>query len=248
MILGTWKCYGFVEHNFLPSPEIQKVVLDAHRHVLYHSKKTSIMHEIISRSVALFTIILISPLIAIIMLMIWLEDPGPVFFVKNSVGKDGRNFKQLKFRTMIYDAERITGPVLASHDDNRTLIVGRFLRKTALDEIPQLFNILAGEMAFVGPRPQRTILVAEYLKDMPEFAERHAVLPGMAGLAQVAGSYYISPRQKLRFDRIYIAHASLGFDLKLIGLAFMLVFWLRWRRNWNGRIPRRWMRLFSRGG
>jgi lipopolysaccharide/colanic/teichoic acid biosynthesis glycosyltransferase len=96
-------------------------------------------------------------------------------------------------------------------------------------------------MSFVGPRPQRTVLVYEYLRAMPEFAERHRVLPGLAGLAQVAGTYYISPRQKLRYDRIYTRHANLGFDLKLIGLAFVLVFYLRWKPGSADRIPRHWL-------
>jgi lipopolysaccharide/colanic/teichoic acid biosynthesis glycosyltransferase len=172
-----------------------------------------------------------------------MEDPGPIFFVKNSVGKGGVNFHQLKFRTMVYNAESVTGPILARRDDSRTLSIGRFLRKTALDELPQLFNILLGQMSFVGPRPQRTVLVYEYLQEIPEFAERHRVLPGLSGLAQVVGNYYSTPRQKLRFDRIYAQHASLGFDLKLLVLAFLIVFWLRWRPDWDGRIPRSWMRF-----
>jgi lipopolysaccharide/colanic/teichoic acid biosynthesis glycosyltransferase len=100
-------------------------------------------------------------------------------------------------------------------------------------------------MSFVGPRPQRTILVNEYLKQMPEFAERHRVLPGLSGLAQVAGDYYLTPRQKLRYDSLYTRHSSLGFDIKLILIAFLIVFWLRWRKDWNGRLPRGWLRFGS---
>jgi lipopolysaccharide/colanic/teichoic acid biosynthesis glycosyltransferase len=141
---------------------------------------------------------------------------------------------------MVREAENNTGPVLASEEDERVLGVGRLLRKTALDELPQLINILRGEMSFVGPRPQRTVLVHGYLETMPEYAERHRVLPGLAGLAQVAGDYYLTPRQKLRFDRLYIRHRSLGFDLKLILLAFAMAFWFRWQSGWNGRLPRKW--------
>jgi lipopolysaccharide/colanic/teichoic acid biosynthesis glycosyltransferase len=158
------------------------------------------------------------------------------------VGKGGANFHQFKLRTMVREAENNTGPVLASEEDERVLGVGRLLRKTALDELPQLINILRGEMSFVGPRPQRTVLVHGYLETMPEYAERHRVLPGLAGLAQVAGDYYLTPRQKLRFDRLYIRHRSLGFDLKLIGLACMITFWFRWKKDWNGRLPRQWYR------
>jgi len=121
------------------------------------------------------------------------------------------------------------------------------LRKAALDELPQLVNILLGEMSFVGPRPQRTVLVHEYLQRMPEYAERHRIAPGLAGLAQVAGDYFLTPCQKLRFDRLYIRHASLGFDLKLILLAFLIAFWYRWQKDWNGRLPRRLMRWGSAG-
>ena len=176
-------------------------------------------------------------------ILIWLEDPGPLLVVKNSVGRNGVNFRQYKFRTMVREAEKETGPVLSYEDDHRTLIIGRLLRKTALDELPQLINILRGEMSFVGPRPQRTVLVLDYLKTMPEYAYRHAVAPGLAGLAQVAGDYYLTPRQKLRFDRLYIRRMTLGFDLKLLGLAFLVAFWFRWKRQWNGRIPRRLMRF-----
>jgi lipopolysaccharide/colanic/teichoic acid biosynthesis glycosyltransferase len=178
----------------------------------------------------------------LIAFFIWFEDPGPLLFVKNSVGRGGRNFHQFKFRSMVRDAEKETGPVLSSEDDARVLKIGHVLRKTALDELPQLLNILDGEMSFVGPRPQRTVLVREYLHAMPEYAERHAVAPGISGLAQVVGSYYITPRQKLRLDRLYCHHASLGFDLKLLVIAFLLVFYLRWKKGWNGKVPRQWIR------
>ena len=148
---------------------------------------------------------------------------------------------------MVSCAEEGTGPVLAKEQDERVLHFGSLLRKTALDELPQLLNILRGEMSFVGPRPQRTVLVADYLQRMPVYAERHRVLPGLAGLAQVAGDYYLTPRQKLRFDRLYIQHVSLGFDLRLLGLAFLITFWYRWRPDWNGRLPRRFLHPHTRG-
>jgi lipopolysaccharide/colanic/teichoic acid biosynthesis glycosyltransferase len=175
--------------------------------------------------------------------LIWFEDPGPLLFVKNSVGIGGVNFRQYKYRSMVREAEQATGPVLAQEQDERVLWIGRLLRKTALDEIPQLVNILRGDMSFVGPRPQRTVLVHGYLQQMPEYAERHRVRPGLAGLAQVAGDYYLTPRQKLRFDRLYIRHISLGYDLKLIFAAFLLTFWYRWQKDWNGRMPRKLLHM-----
>ena len=148
---------------------------------------------------------------------------------------------------MVHGAEDTTGPVLASEEDERVLGIGRLLRKTALDELPQLLNILRGEMSFVGPRPQRTVLVQSYLREIPEYAQRHRVLPGLSGLAQVAGDYYLTPRQKLRFDRLYIEYTGLGFDLKLITLAFLITFWFRWQKDWDGRLPRSWLRFGSHG-
>ncbi|HSO26774.1 MAG TPA: sugar transferase, partial [Anaerolineales bacterium] len=170
--------------------------------------------------------------------LIWFEDPGPVFFVKNSVGKDGHSFRQYKFRTMVRGAENETGPIMAQVGDQRVLRFGRFMRKTALDELPQLINILSGQMSFVGPRPQRTVLVLGYLQQAPEYAGRHRVLPGLAGLAQVAGDYFLTPRQKLRFDCLYIRYSSVGYDLRLIGLAFLIAFWFRWQKDWDGKLPR----------
>jgi len=171
--------------------------------------------------------------------LIWIEDPGPVLFVKHSIGRGGKNFRLLKFRTMALEMEKHMALVQTQEVEAKTLRFGRFLRKTALDELPQLLNILRGEMSFVGPRPHRTPLVALYLEKMPEFAERHMVLPGLAGLAQVSGDFYMTPRQKLRFDRLYIKHRSVGFDIKLMFLAFLITFWYRWQKKWNRRLPRR---------
>ena len=146
---------------------------------------------------------------------------------------------------MVRGAEETTGPVLADEVDGRVLKAGKVLRKTALDELPQLINILSGDMSFVGPRPQRTVLVRDYLERMPEYAERHRVLPGLAGLAQVAGDYYLTPRQKLRFDRLYIRYSGLGYDLLLLFLAFLITFWYRWKPDWDGRLPRRLLHMRS---
>jgi lipopolysaccharide/colanic/teichoic acid biosynthesis glycosyltransferase len=148
---------------------------------------------------------------------------------------------------MVHGAEVESGPIWSEKSDPRVLRSGALLRKTALDELPQLVNILAGQMSIVGPRPQRTVLVAEYLRELPTYADRHRLPPGLAGLAQVAGHYYITPRQKLRFDRLYLEHAGLGFDLKLLAIAFAVVFWLRWRPGWNGRLPRAWLHTGRQG-
>ncbi|MBN1536663.1 MAG: sugar transferase [Anaerolineales bacterium] len=238
-LLATRQKTPLWENNSPPSPEIQKAVMQIHQQVIPNVDPTPAWKCLFDRTLAILALIFLSPLWIITAFLVWFEDPGPLLFVKNSVGQGGITFHQLKFRTMIQGAEEATGPILASIHDMRALPVGRLLRKSHLDELPQLINILKGEMSFVGPRPQRTVLVYSYLQKMPEYAERHRIKPGIAGLAQVAGSYYLTPRQKLRFDRLYIRHISLGFDLKLISLALLIALWYRWQKRWNGRLPRR---------
>jgi lipopolysaccharide/colanic/teichoic acid biosynthesis glycosyltransferase len=228
---------GLVEINSPPAPEIKQRVQRRHLELLGDSLPDPKIKHYFDSVMALLLIIASAPLWLIIAFLIWWEDPGPIFFIKNCVGLRGINFRQLKFRTMILNAEKETGPVLAPLNDKRMLTIGRFLRKMALDELPQIINILRGEMSFVGPRPQRTVLVTEYLKDMPQYALRHKVRPGLAGLAQVAGHYYVTPLQKLRYDRIYIRRMSLWFDMRILFCAFSIVLWLRWQNNWDGHLP-----------
>jgi lipopolysaccharide/colanic/teichoic acid biosynthesis glycosyltransferase len=242
-ILYTSLNAGLWEDNFHPGRDDIDEVIAIHKRSLGKVQPFPISKRLFDFLVAFFGIILSSPIWILISFLIWFEDPGPLLFVKNSVGRGGRNFRQYKFRSMVRDAEKETGPILASEDDTRLLHIGYILRKTAMDELPQLLNILSGEMSLVGPRPQRTVLVLEYLRQMPEYAERHRVPPGISGLAQVVGSYYITPRQKLRLDRLYVSHASLGFDLKLLMIAILVVFYLRWKKDWSGRIPRKWLRF-----
>lgn len=234
------------ENNSPPTEAERQEVYRRHLEVIGKPQPIPIEKRAFDLLLSLIGLVLSFPVWFLSALLIWLEDPGPILFVKNSVGRGGVTFLQFKFRSMVRGAEESTGPVLASERDQRVLLAGGFMRKTALDELPQLLNILRGEMSFVGPRPQRTVLVRRYLEEMPEFAERHRVAPGLAGLAQVAGDYYLTPRQKLRLDRLYIQHMSLGFDIKLLVLAFLLAFWYRWQPGWNGRLPRRLLRFGSR--
>lgn len=245
-LLATTLKMRLWEDNSPPSERIRAEVYQRHQQVIGVPQSEPLLKRAFDVCLAVLGLVVSAPVWLLTAFIIWIEDPGPLLFVKNSVGKGGINFHQLKLRTMVREAENFTGPVLASEEDERVLVIGRVLRKTALDELPQLINILRGEMSFVGPRPQRTVLVRGYLESMPEYAERHAVLPGLAGLAQVVGDYYLTPRQKLRFDRLYIRYRSLGFDLKLIALAFMIAFWFRWQKNWNGRLPRKWIRINHR--
>jgi lipopolysaccharide/colanic/teichoic acid biosynthesis glycosyltransferase len=229
------------EDNYPPGEEVAGRVEELHTARLGRLPPTPWAKRAFDLVLAAFGAIPALPVALITALAVWLEDPGPLLFVKNSVGRGGRSFRQWKARTMVRSAEAETGPVLAAESDERVLWTGRWLRKTALDELPQLVNILQGTMSFVGPRPQRTVLVDTYLARLPEYADRHRVSPGLAGLAQVAGDYYLTPHQKLRYDRLYVRHAGIAFDLRLIVLAFATVFWLRWRPGWNGRLPRSWL-------
>jgi lipopolysaccharide/colanic/teichoic acid biosynthesis glycosyltransferase len=246
-ILATHFNEGLWENNSPPSQEVTQDVYQQHLHLIGQPDSIPPLKRSFDIILACFAILISLPVWFLGIIIIWLEDPGPLLFVKNSVGRGGMNFHQYKLRTMVRGAEDATGPVLASEKDERVLGMGFLLRKTALDELPQLLNILLGEMSFVGPRPQRTVLVQGYLRDLPAYAQRHRVLPGLAGLAQVVGDYYLTPIQKLRFDRLYIKYTSLGFDLKLILLAFMITFWYRWQKDWDGRLPRRLLRLGSGG-
>jgi lipopolysaccharide/colanic/teichoic acid biosynthesis glycosyltransferase len=245
-LLATARITSLWEENLPPSAEAQQRVMQQHRLFLGEECATPRWKRVLDVSLCLCSALVTLPLILLIAFGIWLEDPGAIFFVKNSVGKWGRNFRQLKFRTMILGAEEGKGPTLARENDPRTLHFGRLLRKTALDELPQLWNILRGEMSFVGPRPQRTALVDTYLQSLPQYVERHRLPPGLSGLAQVAGSYYLTPLQKLRFDRVYIRHASFGYDLRLLAAAFALTFYYRWKPGWDGRLPRRWLHAAKR--
>ena len=152
-------------------------------------------------------------------LLIWLGDRGPVFYVQERVGRNGRRFNVIKFRTMVSDAESRTGPVWAAEHDSRATRVGRTLRKLHLDELPQVVNILRGEMSIVGPRPERPVLVERFSRETPNFSDRLRVRPGVAGLAQVRGTAQTRPRDKLRYDNLYIETLGPWMDVKLLVLS-----------------------------
>ena len=167
-----------------------------------------------------------------------LQDGGPVFFGQERVGKNGRVFRVLKFRSMIPDAEAKVGALQASAGDARITRVGHFLRATALDELPQLWNIFRGDMSFVGPRALRPgeIEVSgggrhEALEDVPGFEERCRVRPGLTGIAQIFAPRDIPRRQKFRYDKLYIRKQAFSLDLRLI----MLSFWITFRGTWEAR-------------
>lgn len=166
--------------------------------------------------VALLMLVLFSPVFLFAALGIKLTDRGPVFYKQERLTKDGKIFMIYKFRTMIVDAEKTSGPMLASEKDPRVLPVGRILRATRLDELPQILNILKGDMSVVGPRPERPELAVEIEKDVPEFGYRLKVKAGLTGYAQVYGKYNTTFYDKLKLDLMYIRKYSLLLDLKLI--------------------------------
>lgn len=165
---------------------------------------------------ALVVLIISSPIMLLAAILTKLTSPGPVFFRQERVGQSERLFRIYKFRTMKVGAEEKSGPVLATESDERVTPVGRLLRRYRIDELPQLFNILKGEMSFVGPRPERPFFVEKYKKIIPGYAERLKVKPGITGLAQVSGVYATTARNKLKYDLIYIYHQSLFLDLKIL--------------------------------
>lgn len=153
------------------------------------------------------------PLMLATALLIKLTSPGPVLYRQERVGKNGRVFTLYKFRTMVNDAERHIGPVLAAQDDNRITPVGRILRRMRLDELPQLYNILCGEMSLVGPRPERPYFVARH-KALQ--GVRLSVKPGLTGLAQVRGVYDLKPTHKVKYDCLYIQRRSLLLNIYIL--------------------------------
>jgi colanic acid biosynthesis glycosyl transferase WcaI len=178
------------------------------------------------------------PLWGLIALAIKREDRGPVFFHDKRVGQGGRVFEVLKFRTMIPDADRAFGPLQARESDPRVTRVGRLLRATAMDELPQLWSIFRGDMSFVGPRALRPGEIhangdgqVVSLESVPGYRERHAVAPGLTGLAQVYADRDVPPRQKFRYDRLYIRRRSFGLDLRLVAASF----WVTFRGRWESR-------------
>ena len=168
-------------------------------------------------------VIILSPVFLITALAIKLEDHGPVFFKQERVTKGGKHFMILKFRSMIVDAEKDGRPHPAGEKDDRITKVGRVIRAIRVDELPQLFNILKGDMSIVGPRPERYEHVIKYTNDIPEFRYREKVKGGLTGYAQVYGKYNTSALDKLKLDLTYIANYSILLDLQIIFETFKIL-------------------------
>lgn len=188
----------------------------------------SIEQEWIKRAedvvMAILLLILFSPVFLIAAMGIKCTDHGPVFYKQERLTRDSKRFMIYKFRTMVVDAEKMSGPVLASEKDPRVLPIGRFLRATRMDELPQILNILKGDMSVVGPRPERPELAAEIERTIPEFSYRLKVKAGLTGFAQVYGKYNTTFYDKLKLDLMYIRKYSLLLDLKLILMTPKIMF------------------------
>jgi exopolysaccharide biosynthesis polyprenyl glycosylphosphotransferase len=182
----------------------------------------STWNQILKRSfdlvVASMVLVLISPIFLLLAVLIKLTSAGPVFYLQERIGLDGTSFRVMKFRSMRIDAEKTTGPIWAQKADPRTTRFGKFMRRFSLDELPQLINVIKGEMSLVGPRPERPHFVEQFKKDVPKYLDRHRVKTGMTGWAQVNGLRGADApiEERTKFDVYYVENWSLVFDLKII--------------------------------
>jgi exopolysaccharide biosynthesis polyprenyl glycosylphosphotransferase len=200
----TMQIYGFPLIDIMPQlmPEWEKKV----------KRLMDILFSII-------TLIITSPILILVSILIKLESKGPIIFKQNRTGQDGKEFNVYKFRSMVQDAEKLSGPVWSTKDDPRITRIGKFIRKVRIDEIPQMFNVLKGEMSFVGPRPERPYFVEKLSKEIPLYKRRLKVRPGITGWAQVKHKYdetIEDVQTKLRYDLFYIENMSLRMDFKII--------------------------------
>jgi len=226
----TGRVWGWIEVIAPPTPEVIAEVEDAHAAVPPATQAWDRAKRVLDALAAAAILIVSLPISIPLLALLWLQDPGPPLVAKVAVKRRGRSFRQLKLRTMIKDAEGATGPVPASPEDARVTPLGGLLRRMHVDELPQMINVVLGDMSLVGPRPERTVFVRRHVNSIQNYALRHAVRPGLAGLAQVYGDYYSTPREKLLYDLLYIGRRGPMLDMKLFGAALMLAFF--------GMVPR----------
>ncbi|MGG0788113.1 sugar transferase [Peribacillus simplex] len=174
-----------------------------------------VLRNMLDFLLALFGLLITAPILLFFCLIIKLESKGPAFFLQERVGLNGKLYYVIKLRSMDVNAEE-KGAQWALKNDPRVTKVGSFIRKTRIDEIPQLINILKGDMSLIGPRPERPMFTEQFNKEISGFKNRLVVKPGITGWAQVNGGYEISPEEKLKFDLHYIQHLSFFMDLKII--------------------------------
>lgn len=227
-------CYTHEKRSYL-LPDITDIIISNSYNIqisdtpvlMSRNRGLTLEQRIIKRTmdiiISALAIIITSPIMLICAVAIKLDDGGPVLFKQNRITINGKIFNVLKFRSMIVDADK-DGAKKAVNGDDRITRVGKIIRSCRMDELPQLFNILRGDMSLVGPRPERIENVYEYSKKYPEFELRHRVKGGLTGFAQLYGKYNTSPEDKLHMDLIYIETYSLLLDLKLLVLTFKVLF------------------------
>jgi Undecaprenyl-phosphate glucose phosphotransferase len=187
-----------------------------------------VVKRVMDVALSLLALVILSPLLALLAAVIKLTSPGPIFFQQERCGLNGQSFQMLKFRSMRVDAEKQTGAIWAVKDDPRRTRLGTFLRKTSLDELPQLINVLLGDMSMVGPRPERPVFIKKFSKTIPSYGARHAVKAGITGWAQVHGwRGNTSLRKRIEYDLQYITHWSPWLDLRIL-----------WMTVWHGFVNR----------
>jgi len=183
---------------------------------LYPSLEVRTLKRLLDIIVACIGFICALPFMIITAIAIKIFDPGPILYSQIRTGRNGDEFRVYKFRTMKVDAEKYTGPMLAKENDPRITKLGKFLRAVRLDELPQIWNVLIGDMSIVGPRPERPFFVEKFTEETPEYAYRHNVKPGITGMAQVFGKYNTTAFDKLVYDLMYIEKCGLLTDLAII--------------------------------
>ena len=227
-------CYAHQIRTYV-APEISDLVIRGAKEIclfdtpllLVKGRGLTVTQRVIKRFMdillSLLAIVLTSPVMLIVALAIKCEDGGPVFYCQDRVTMDGKVFRILKFRSMIVNAEKNGKSQPATGRDPRITKTGHFIRATRIDELPQFFNILKGDMSIVGPRPERVEHVRDYSRDLPEFTYRLKVKGGLTGYAQIYGKYNTSAYDKLRLDLMYIENYSILLDIKLILLTLRII-------------------------
>jgi sugar transferase (PEP-CTERM system associated) len=183
------------------------------------SRWSRLLKRLIDLALASIGFVLAAPLTLLTALAVYLDSDGPILYRQERVGESGHVFTLFKFRSMRVDAEKAGQPIWAKENDERVTRVGRFIRKARLDELPQLWNVLRGDMSFVGPRPERPYFVQQLAEEIPFYQQRHAVKPGVTGWAQIKyqyGSSIEDAMEKLRYDLYYIKHLSIALDLSIV--------------------------------
>ncbi|WP_436677553.1 sugar transferase [Lactiplantibacillus plantarum] len=180
--------------------------------------------RIFDLTVGLIGTVLSSPIVLVFAILVKLTSKGPAFYKQERVGLMGKSFNVIKLRSMYQNAEARTGTVWAQKNDPRITPVGRFMRKTRVDELPQFWNVLKGDMSLVGPRPERPVLTEEFSQQFTDFPKRLRIIPGITGYAQINGGYDITPDAKCKLDNYYIEHFSVWFDIKILLGTVKIVF------------------------